>query len=115
MRTIAVFAAAGAVVVLASCSTGAPVSGQMERSDERFTGAFTGGGFRSGPGELILVSSRNVTCKGSVVYTTPRRGEGVLNCNDGRTGPVHLSGFDSAGSGFGDLSGQRFTFTFGRT
>jgi hypothetical protein len=115
MRTLAVLAAAGAVVVLSSCSTGVPVSGQMERTEERFTGTFTGGGYRSGPGELTLVSSRNVTCKGNVVYTSPRRGEGVLNCNDGRTGPVHLSGFDSTGSGFGDLSGQRYTFTFGRS
>ena len=101
-----------AVVVLAGCAASRPVTGQMERSNETFTGSISGAGYREGKGELTLVSSRKATCRGSFVYTTRRRGEGVLNCDDGRTGPVHIAAVNATGSGYGELAGQRFTFTF---
>jgi len=101
------------VFLLSACASGRSAIGQMERSDETFRGTVTGGGFRSGPGDLTLVSSHSTTCRGSFVYTARHKAQGVLNCDDGRTGPFFMSGFDATGSGYGDLAGQRFTFTFG--
>ena len=102
-----------ASVSLASCTTTLPIVGQMERSPETFDGSVTGSGYSGGSGELTLVSSGRSTCRGNFTYTSRRRGEGVLRCDDGRSGPFHVSGAGSSGSGYGDLSGQRFTFTFG--
>ena len=99
--------------LLASCTTTLPIVGQMERSPETFSGSVTGSGYSGGSGELTLVSSAKSTCRGAFVYTTRRRGEGVLNCDDGRSGPFHVSGAGAQGSGYGELSGRRFTFTFG--
>ena len=110
--SIAIAAVLGAVL-LASCSTSLPVVGQMQRSEETFNGAVAVSGYRGGSGELTILSNHSVTCRGGFTYITHRRGEGVLNCDDGRTGPFHLSGVGASGSGYGDLDGQRFTFTFG--
>lgn len=101
------------ITLLSACASSNSATGHMERTDETFQGSVAGGGYRSGRGDLMLVSSRNTTCRGSFVYTSPRKAQGVLNCKDGRTGPFFMSGFDAAGSGYGDLAGQRFTFTFG--
>lgn len=100
-------------IALASCAASMPVAGQMQRGDETFSGTVTGNGYRSGTGVLTLVSSRKSTCAGNFVYTSRRRGEGVLNCDDGRTGPFHVAAVGATGTGAGELSGQRFTFTFG--
>ena len=100
-------------VLLASCSTNLPVVGQMQRTDETFEGAVAVSGYRGGSGDLVIVSSRHVTCRGAFTYVSNRRGEGVLNCDDGRTGPFHLAGVGASGSGYGELSGQRFTFRYG--
>ena len=98
--------------MVASCAASAPVVGQMQRGDETFSGTITGSGYSGGTGELTLVS-RKAECRGSFPYITRRRGEGVLNCNDGRTGPFHIAAAGSTGNGYGDLSGQRFTFNIG--
>ena len=111
MKKTRVFAIA-ATIALSGCAATRPVTGQMDRSNETFTGSITGSGYREGKGELTLVSSRKATCRGSFVYTTRRRGEGVLNCDDGRSGPVHIAAVNSNGNGYGELAGQRFTFTF---
>jgi len=102
-----------ALALLSACAASRPAIGRMERSDETFRGTVAGGGLHSGPGDLTIVTSHDTTCRGSFVYTSRHKGQGVLNCDDGRTGPFFLSGFDGAGSGYGDLAGQRFTFTFG--
>ena len=101
------------VAVLSACASVRPIAGQMERTDETFTGSISGSGYREGSGELVLVSSRKATCRGTFTYTSRRRGEGVLNCDDGRTGPFHVAGVNESGTGAGELSGQRFTFRFG--
>ena len=98
--------------LIAGCAASIPVNGRMERSDETFQGAIAGSGYRAGTGELVLVSSRKTTCRGSFTNISRRRGEGVLNCEDGRTGSFHLAGSGGVGSGTGELAGQRFTFTF---
>lgn len=101
------------VAAVAGCSSVRPITGQMERTDETFSGSISGSGYRDGTGELVLVSSRHATCRGGFTYTSRRRGEGVLTCDDGRTGPFHVAGVGGSGSGAGELSGQRFTFRFG--
>lgn len=106
-----VLAALGAGL-LSACSMTLPVRGQIQGSDELFTGTATGR--MDGGGELTIVSNKGATCKGSFVYTTKRNGEGVFSCDDGRTGPFQFVSTGTRGTGYGDLGGQRFTFTFGK-
>ncbi len=98
--------------LVAGCNASIPVNGRMERSDESFQGTIAGSGYRAGTGELVLVSSHKATCRGSFTNISRRHGEGVLNCDDGRTGSFRLAGSGGVGSGTGELAGQRFTFTF---
>ena len=98
--------------LVAACTASIPVNGRMERSDESFQGTIAGSGYRAGTGELVLVSSHKATCRGSFTNISRRRGEGVLGCDDGRTGSFRLAGSGGVGSGTGELAGQRFTFTF---
>jgi hypothetical protein len=111
MKTIAIIGLCS-VALMAGCAASRPVAGQMERSSETFSGSIAGSGYRAGTGQLTLRSSSSATCRGSFVYTSRRRGEGVLNCDDGRSGPFHVAAVNNSGSGFGELNGQRFTFTF---
>ena len=104
--------AAAAIVLLTACASSIPVSGRMERTNETFEGSIANSGRRGATGELTLVSNRKSTCRGTFVNTSARRGEGVLNCDDGRTGNFRLAGTGKVGTGSGELSGQRFTFTF---
>jgi hypothetical protein len=97
---------------LTACSMTLPVTGQIQNSDEAFTGTATG--YMDGGGNLQLVSNKGAACSGNFVYVTRRDGEGVFSCNDGRSGPFKFVSTGSRGTGHGDLSGQRFTFTFGK-
>lgn len=97
--------------LLSACSMTLPVRGQVQNTNETFTGTATG--YMDGGGDLTIVSSKGVTCTGSFVYVTRRNGEGVFNCDDGRTGPFEFVSTGSRGTGYGDLGGERFTFTFG--
>jgi hypothetical protein len=100
------------LALLVGCSSTIPVNGRMERSEETFQGNIAGSGLRGGTGELVLSSSRKTTCRGTFVNTTRLRGEGALNCDDGRTGWFRIAGSRGVGNGLGELSGSRFTFTF---
>lgn len=102
---------AASVALLTSCSLTLKVQGQMQASDESFTGSATG--YMDGSGHLTITSNRGVTCGGDFVYVTRRTGEGVLKCDDGRTGPFSFVSTGRRGTGTGDLNGRRFTFTFG--
>ena len=101
----------GAGVLASACSMTLPVRGQVQSSNETFTGTATG--YMDGGGTLSIVSSRGTVCKGNFVYVTSRRGEGVFNCDDKRSGPFNFVSTGTRGTGFGDLGGERFTFTFG--
>lgn len=100
------------LVILSGCSMTLPVDGQVQNSDERFTGTATG--YLDGAGNLTIVSNNGSSCSGDFVYVTSRKGEGVITCSDGRTGPFEFVSTGRRGTGFGDLNGQRFTFTFGK-
>lgn len=104
--------AAFSVICLSACSMTLPVRGQVQGSDEIFTGTATGR--MDGGGELTIVSNNGATCKGAFVYTTRRNGEGIFTCDDGRTGPFQFVSTGTRGTGYGDLGGQRFTFSFGK-
>ncbi len=94
-----------------SCSMTLPVKGMVQNTDETFQGSATG--YLGGSGDLQITSNTGVTCKGNFVYVTRRKGEGVFNCDDGRSGPFQFVSTGSSGTGHGDLGGQKFTFTFG--
>lgn len=99
-------------LLLAACSMTLPVRGQLQATDETFTGTATGR--MDGSGQLRIVSNKGAVCDGSFVYTSSRKGEGVFNCDDKRSGPFEFVSTGSRGTGFGLLAGERFTFTFGQ-
>ena len=98
--------------LLAACSMTLPVHGQLPNTDEVFSGTATG--YMDGGGNMTIISNKGATCKGNFVYVTNRNGEGVLSCDDGRTGPFNFVSTGTHGTGYGDLNNQRFTFTFGK-
>ncbi|SMF82113.1 hypothetical protein SAMN06265365_14230 [Tistlia consotensis] len=104
-------AMASALVLLAACSLTLPVKGQLESGKETFTGTATGYMDRSG--DLTVTTSSGTLCSGTFVYTTPRKGEGVFNCDDGRSGPFTFVSTGHRGTGTGHLGDDKFTFTFG--
>ena len=107
-----VLAVALATIVLSGCSMTLPVRGQIQNAGETFTGTATG--YMNGGGNLSVVSSTGAVCKGDFVYVTRRQGEGIFTCDDGRSGPFQFVSTGTSGTGYGDLGGQRFTFTFGK-
>ena len=98
-------------IELSACSLTLPVRGQIQSSNETFTGSATG--YMDGSGNLSITSSSGSVCTGDFVYVTKRTGEGVFTCNDGRSGPFQFVSTGSHGTGHGSLGGQVFTFTFG--
>ena len=100
-----------AFVTLQGCSMTRSVKGQVQNSAETFTGTATA--YIDGGGTLKMVSSKGAVCEGSFVYITSRQAKGVFNCDDGRSGPFEFVSTGYRGTGFGDLGGERFTFTFG--
>ena len=99
------------ICMLSGCSMTLPVKAQMQNNDETFTGTATG--YMDGGGDLTIISNNGARCTGNFVYVTRRNGQGVFKCDDGRSGPFDFVSTGTRGTGFGDLSGQRFTFTFG--
>jgi hypothetical protein len=105
---------AGAALVaglLAACSMTLAVRGAVPDLQETFSGTATG--YMDGGGNLTIISNQGATCKGNFVYVTHREGEGVISCNDGRTGPFKFVSTGTRGTGYGELGGKKFTFTFG--
>lgn len=98
-------------LVLSGCSLTLPVKGVVQDSTETFTGKATG--YLDGSGNLEIISNKGATCTGNFVYVTRRNGEGVFNCDDGRSGPFEFVSTGTRGTGHGNLGGKTFTFTFG--
>jgi len=98
-------------LVCTGCAMTLPVRGQVQNSPETFSGTATG--HLDGGGNLQMLSSKGAVCKGNFVYVNHRQGEGVFNCDDGRSGPFTFVSTGTAGTGYGTLDNQRFTFTFG--
>ena len=88
-----------------------PVRGRVQNSAETLSGTATG--HLNGGGNLHMVSSKGPVCNGNFVYVTHRQGEGVFNCDDGRSGPCSFVSTGTSGTGHGTLDNQRFIFTFG--
>jgi hypothetical protein len=104
-------AASAALLLLTACSMTLSVWGVVQDSDESFSGTATG--YLDGGGHLTVVSSKGVNCTGNFVYVTRRRGEGVFQCSDGRSGPFWFVSTGTRGTGHGTLGDQNFIFTFG--
>jgi hypothetical protein len=100
------------VSAFSGCTMTLPVRGQVQNSAESFTGTATG--HLNGEGNLQMVSSKGAVCNGNFVYVTHRQGEGVFNCDDGRSGPFAFVSTGTSGTGHGTLDNQRFIFTFGQ-
>ncbi len=104
-----------AIITLTGCSLTSmtlPVKGLMENTSETFTGQATG--YMDGSGSIKLISSNVTVCDGNSVYVSSRRGEGIIYCDDGRSGPFEFVSTGKRGTGFGTLNGQKFVFTFGK-
>jgi hypothetical protein len=97
-------------LLLGGCSMTLAVNGQVEGTEEVFTGSATG--YMDGAGTVEITSAKT-TCKGDFVYVTRREGKGTFRCADGRTGPFEFVSTGSRGTGTGDFAGKRFIFTFG--
>lgn len=101
-----------AITTLSACSTTLPVRGDIGTTKETFTGSATG--YMDGSGTMTLDSSRGQRCAGNFVYTDGREGDGVIRCDDGRSGAFKFSSTGSRGVGSGTIAGEAFTFTFGK-
>lgn len=100
------------LLMLSGCSMTLPVRASMQGDKEIFTGTATG--YLDGSGNITIESSNGTTCTGNFVYVTRRQGEGVISCDDGRSGPFEFVSTGSRGTGHGELDGEGMTFTFGR-
>jgi hypothetical protein len=87
------------------------VNGQVEGSNETFTGTATG--YMDEAGDLQVGFANGRHCSGAFVYVTHRQGEGTFRCDDGSTGPFTFVSTGLRGTGSGTLGGRRFTFVFG--
>lgn len=96
---------------LASCTLTLPVTGQLQTTNEAFTGHATG--HMDAAGEIELVMANGVKCQGTFVYVNPRQGAGTIKCSDGRSGTLEFVSTGKRGTGSGVLNGAPFTFTFG--
>lgn len=110
MRGLTAFVLCG-TFALGACSMTLPVHGQVQDSDETFSGTATGN--MDGAGDLTIISNKGTRCQGNFVYTSSRKGEGVFHCTDKRSGPFSFVSTGTEGTGYGTLGGQAFTFTFG--
>lgn len=97
---------------LSACSATLPVRGDIGATKEAFTGTATG--YMDGSGTMLLDSSLGAKCAGNFVYTNSREGDGVMRCDDGRSGTFTFSSTGSRGVGSGKIADQAFTFTFGK-
>ncbi|MBL8836471.1 MAG: hypothetical protein JNL66_09505 [Alphaproteobacteria bacterium] len=88
-----------------------PVRGNVEGTDEVFSGTATGR--MSGAGSLQIRSSTGTTCTGRFAYIWDNYGRGNFTCSDGRSGPFDFYSTGVSGHGRGYLNGKRFTFDFG--
>ena len=100
-----------AALALSACSSTLPVRGDIGATKEAFSGTATG--YMDGSGTMLLDSSSGAKCAGNFVYTNGREGDGVIRCDDGRSGTFTFSSTGSRGVGSGKIADQAFTFTFG--
>jgi len=105
-------------VCLTACSHTVPVSGKVEKTNERFVGTATS--YSSGQGSLFVTTDRGATCQSKFdidlvsSVTEGVSSHGIITCSDGRTGTFAYSGTALQGNGFGTFSdGHKFIFTYG--
>ena len=97
-----------AALLMAGCA--GTVTGKVQGTGESFTGTAVADGKHGGT--VSLRSNTGVTCQGDYLFSEKRKGEGVFNCTDGRSGPFSFVSNGFQGLGHGTLDGQGFTFKF---
>ena len=100
-----------AMLILTGCAMTLPAKGIVQDSDEVLSGTATG--YLDGAGTLNVTSNKGTHCIGNFVYVNSRQGDGTIQCDDGRTGSFRFSSTGRKGTGVGELSGKKVTFTFG--
>lgn len=109
--------ALGGALVLSACSTTYPLVGVIPETGERFTGTATA---TTGTSTYQITSDTGATCSGTykadVVYSASQgaSSNGVVQCNDGRTGHWAASGTLAGGQGFGTVGGKKFEIYYGQ-
>ena len=96
------------LAVLGGCA--GTVSGSVQGTGETFTGTVVAG--MRHDGTVTITSNRGVTCEGTYLFAEERKGEGVFQCSDGRSGPFTFVSNGLSGLGSGNLDGRSFTFRF---
>jgi len=89
-----------------------PISGAVLNSTETFTGKATV--HLLGDGNLILTTSKGVTCKGDFVHASQQQGSGTVACEDGRLGAFHFVTAGFSGTGSGTIGTESFHFRIGK-
>lgn len=107
MRALAIGAAA---VLLAGCSITVPVRGTVGGTGEAFTG--TASESIDGAGTISITSNQGARCSGTFVDVMSSGGDGILQCEDGRTGSFRFTSTGFRGVGSGTLGDRPITFTF---
>ena len=97
--------------ILSACGSTMPLTGAIKDSDESFSGIATDN--PDGDGNLTIISSKGASCTGNFAYVTRHQGQGVFECNDGRSGPFKFVSTGMWGTGYGQLGNSKLTFTFG--
>ena len=102
-------------VIIASCSMAIPVHGKIKSSEEIFTGHLTATSaeIMRGNGKL-LINFDKTPCQGNLVNINRQEGEGILICDDGRTGSFKLISTGMQITGFGNVGDKIFELTFGK-
>ena len=99
-------------LMLAGCTVRLPVTGQIDRTGERFTGTVLASPGRDGT--LSVSNDAGLQCDGEYVVISSREGRGTLRCTDGRLGSYDFVAVGDRGTGHGKIRGDDFTFSFGR-
>jgi len=89
-----------------------PVQGKVQNSTETFTGTATV--HWRGDGNIVLATSKGVSCKGDFAFVNHREGNGTVKCEDGRLGTFEFVSAGFSGTGSGKIEQERFDFHIGK-
>jgi len=96
----------------AKLSIDLPVAGEIENTQETFTGRATA--YFSGGGILTLTTNQGVTCQGEYTNTDRHQGNGTVVCEDGRLGSFDFVASGFSGNGSGLIDTKPFAFRIGK-
>ncbi len=96
--------------LLQGCVQG--VRGHIDKSTETFSGiAITE--ISDLKGMIKVSSSKGASCRADFAFKYSHTAGGIMNCDDGRSGPFELNQEENGAVGYCNLSGENFLFTSG--